>query len=199
MHENQVIELDNDWKESLEAQYPNALKKYIGDIPKTSYYLPCLKTEEPQILSGDFICFTCKRYLERNSMPPMCNQNNLQLVKIDGYPELHLSDLEEQLIARNILFQKLILLPKSRMNALKDKTVSVPINPSDVLETLTKLPRTPTDARLSVVQLKRRLNFPGVHNQQLIDIRKVFQALHTFIAMGNPHYKDILEDDEFNI
>ena len=153
MHENQVIELDDDWRESLEAQYPNALKKYIGDIPKTNFYLPCLRKDEPQLLNGNYMCFTCRRYLERNSMPPMCNQNNLQLVNRENHPELYLSELEQQLVARNILFQKLILLPKSRMNAMKDKIVSVPINPSDVLKTLTKLPRTPTDARLSVVQL----------------------------------------------
>ena len=110
------------------------------------------------------MCFTCKRYLERNSMPPMCNQNNLQLVNRNSHPELYLSELEQQLVARNILFQKLILLPKSRMNAMKDKIVSVPINPSDVLETLTKLPRTPTDARLAVVQLKRSLNLCTISN-----------------------------------
>ena len=113
-------------------------------------------------------------------MAPMCNQNNLQFVNVKSYPALQLSDLEQQLIALNILFQKIVLLPKSRMNALKDKIVSVPINPTDVVETLTKLPRTPAEAQLSVVQLKRRLNFPGVHNQQLIDIRKVVQALRIF-------------------
>ena len=116
-------------------------------------------------------------------MPPMCHLNNLQFVNIDHLPALKLSDLEQQLIALNILFQKIVLLPKSRMNALKDKIVSVPVNPSDVIETLTKLPRTPTEAQLSIVQLKRRLNFPGVHNQQLIDVRKVIEALRIFISV----------------
>ena len=131
-------------------------------------------------------------------MPPMCNRNNLEFVDIKPFPALELSELEQQLIALNIIFHKIVLLPKSRMNALKDKTVSVPINPSDVVETLTMLPRTPSDASLSVVQLKRRLNFPGVHNQQLINIQKVVQALRIFfISMGNPHYQNILEDEEF--
>ena len=31
----------------------------------------------------------------------------------------------------------------------------------------------------------------------MIDVRKVFKALHTFIAMENPHYEGILEDDDF--
>merc|ERR1712096_475943 len=126
----------------------------------------------------------------------MSNQNNLQFVNIDDHPELKLSELEQQLVALNILFQKIVLLPKSRMNAMKDKTVSVPIAPSDVIDTLTKLPRTPADARLAVVQLKRRLNYPGVHSQQLIDIRKVIMALRTFITMNNPHYQNMFEDGE---
>ena len=192
-----MIELDDDWDESMEQQYPGSIAKFIGPIPCRQVYVPCNRDSEPQLLNGDYVCHTCKRYLERNAMPPMSNQNSLQFVNIDNHPELKLSELEQQLIALNILFQKIVLLPKSRMSAMKDKTVSVPINPSDVMETLTKLPRTPADARLAVVQLKRRLNFPGVHNQQLIDLRKVFQALHTFIAMKNPHYQNILEDDDF--
>ena len=130
-------------------------------------------------------------------MAPMSNQNNLQLVDVSNNPELKLSELEQQLIARNLIFQKIVLLPKTRMSAMKDKTVSVPISPSDITETLTKLPQTPSDAQLAVVQLKRRLNFPGVHSQQLINIRKVMAALKTFITMENPHYENILEDKDF--
>ena len=103
----------------------------------------------------------------------------------------------QQLIALNLIFQKIVLLPKSRWNAMKDQTVNVPIAPTDVIETLTKLPRTPSDAGLSVVQLKRRLNYPGVHNQQLINMRNVLQALRTLISMKNPHYEKILEDKDF--
>ena len=83
------------------------------------------------------------------------------------------------------------------MSALKDKTVSVPIEPSDVTETLRQLPRTPTEARLAVVQLKRRLNYPGVHSQQLIDVKNVKKALRTFMEMKNPYYASIAEDNDF--
>ena len=173
LYENQVIELDESWQDDMERQYPGSVAKLIGPIPTRKVYIPCHKSQEPQQLRSDYVCPTCKGYLERNAMPPMCNQNNLQLVNIDNRPELKLSELEQQLIALNILFQKIVLLPKSRMNAMKDKTVSIPINPSDVVNTLSKLPRTPSDAGLAVVQLKRRLNFPSVHNQQLINFDKV--------------------------
>ena len=197
LHENQVIELEENWQSDLDEQYPGSVAKMIGPIPKKEVYLPCHKNEEPKLMSSDYVCPTCKRYLERNAMPPMCNQNNLSFVNISDHPELNLSELEQQLIALNILFQKIVLLPKSRMNAMKDKTVSVPINPSDVVNTLSKLPRTPSDAGLAVVQLKRRLNYPSVHNQQLIDFSKVIKALQTFINLKNPHYQNILEDKEF--
>ena len=130
-------------------------------------------------------------------MAPMCNQNNLWFVNIEKHPELQLSELEQQLIAMNLIFQKIVFLPKHQWNAIKDPTVNVPIAPRDVVETLTKLPRTLANARQAVAQLERRLNYPGVHNQQLIDMQKVLKALQTFISMKNPHYQDILEDDRF--
>ena len=159
LHENQVIELDENWREDYELKFPNSLAKLIGPPPERMVYLPCPRQEPSRHVSENFICYTCKKYLERNAMAPMSYQNNLQLVNINKYPELKLSDLEQQLIALNILFQKIVLLPKSRWNAMKDKTVSVPVETTDVMDTLIKLPRTPADAHLAVVQLKRRLNF----------------------------------------
>ena len=197
MYDNQVIELDVDWKEECEEHFSGPITKLIGPMKERTVYRPCHITEEPTVITNDFICYTCKRYLEKNTMAPMNILNNLQFVNIDDHPEMQLSELEQQLIALNILFQKIVLLPKSRMSAMKDRTISVPIETSDVTNTLTRLPRTPSDARLAVVQLKRRLNFPGVHNQQLINIRNVIQALRTFLEMKNPHYQGILEDEDF--
>ena len=83
------------------------------------------------------------------------------------------------------------------MSALKNKTVSVPISESDVKQTLSKFPRTPTDARLTIVQLKRSLDLPGIHSQRLINLRMVLKALSTFISLKNPFYENILQDDSF--
>ena len=197
LYENQVIELDDEWQDCYEKQYPQSFAKFIGPIPLRNIFLPCLKGMDPQQLSSNHVCYTCKNYLERNAMPPMSNQNNLQLIDRKNHPELNLSELEQQLIALNLIFQKIVLLPKTRMSAMKDKTVSVPVSTADVAETITKLPRTPTDASLTVVQLKRRLNYPGVHKQQLINMSNVMQALRTFIELKNPYYQNILEDKQF--
>ena len=122
LHKIQVVELEDDWQESLEKQYPGSTAKYIGTVPDLNHYLPCLKGETSQIQKSSFVCHTCKKYIEQNRMPPMSNQNNLQLVDVTNHSELKLSELEQQLIALNLIFQKIVLLPKSRMSAMKDKS-----------------------------------------------------------------------------
>ena len=88
-------------------------------------------------------------------MAPMSNQNKLQLVDIKKYPELDLKEVENQLVAPNLIFQKIKLLPKSRWNAMVDKTVNVPIPPDQISHTLEQLPRRPSHACIIPAQLKR--------------------------------------------
>ena len=60
-----------------------------------------------------------------------------------GYEELQLTELENSMIALNIIFQKVFKLPKSRWPGMKDKTFNIPIFETDVLKTIESLPRTP--------------------------------------------------------
>ena len=62
LYENQVLELDNEWKESMEEQYPASIQKYIGTIPHPNNYLPTMTTSQPQLLHANYVCHTCKRY-----------------------------------------------------------------------------------------------------------------------------------------
>ena len=77
------------------------------------------------------------------------NQRQLQEQKLE------LTELEGALIAKNIIFQKIYQLPKSRWTALKDKVVNVPINEDSILNTL-DTSRTPQGAGLIGVALKRK-------------------------------------------
>ena len=52
-------------------------------------------------------------------VPPMSNKNSLELVPLSPYEELLLNPLEHSLIARNIIFQYIVQLPKSRWSATK--------------------------------------------------------------------------------
>ena len=90
----------------------------------------------------NFLCRSCKLSMEKGKMPKMCSNNGLK-VDILPKPEMRLSELENNLIARNIVFQKIHLLPKSRWSGTHDRLVNIPIGEQDILNTLTSLPRTP--------------------------------------------------------
>ena len=185
-----------DWKEKLEEKFSGSVNRLIGPIETSEISVPTEKGST-RVDSSDYICHSCNRYLKKGRMAPMSNQNNLQLVKIDNHPELQLSELENQLLARNLIFQKIKLLPKSRWNALIDKTVNVPIFESDVLQTVSRLPRTPAEGNLVPVQLKRRLKYPGIHHQEHVDVEKMLKALRTFKAWENRFYKFIPEEEDY--
>ena len=57
-----------------------------------------------------YLCSTCRKPLLKGNMPAMAVANGLQLGHHDR-PVL--TELENQLIALNINFQKMVLLPKS--------------------------------------------------------------------------------------
>ena len=69
-------------------------------------------------------------------MPPMSTGNGLKLAETDKQIKdqgLELTELEGALIARNIIFQKIYQLPKSRWTALKDRVINVPINEDSII------------------------------------------------------------------
>ena len=106
----------------------------IGQEVPVKIWLNEDKTEET------YVCKTCKRHMEKGKMPPECRQNNLQ---IDPQPDvMKLTELSSNLIARNIQFQKIYQLPKSRYTGIKDKIINVPVPEDSALHTVTSLPRT---------------------------------------------------------
>ena len=100
-----------------------------------------------------------------------------------------LTEIENNLIAHTILFQKIFLLPKSRMSAVKDKLVNIPIGSADVLNTIECLPRTPREAGLIQVKLKRKLKYENYHKHEYIDTKKIFKALELLKKSGHPYYQ----------
>ena len=82
--------------------------------------------------------------------------------------ELDLTELEGSLISRSIVFMKIFQLPKSRWTALKDKVVNVPVNEDDIINTITRLPRTPNEAGLIEVDLKRKVEYQNSHIKQFM-------------------------------
>ena len=107
----------------------------------------------------------------------MCSKNGLK-VDILPEPSLRLTELENNLIALNIIFQKFHLKPKSRWSGTHDRLVNIPIGEQDIMKTVKSLPRTPAEAGIIEVSLKRKLEYKTTHVMQLIDTRKIYKYLN---------------------
>ena len=140
----------------------------------------------------NYICKTCTRHLKKGKCPPMSYMNGLGMYKYkDGEKEtLDLSEVSVMLIAKNAIFQKIYLLPKSRWSAVKDKLINVPIPEDVVQETINSLPKLPTKAGLTAVKFKRKKEYKSAHKQEYIDPKKILRALKIF-KEKHPEYKDI--------
>ena len=98
--------LPENWEEQDPHSYPGSISEFIGPKPKREVYLPCPVQEQPQKLARDHLCTNCSSKLKNPSiatMPSLCTLNNLQFVSLDEYPELQLTELGQQLFARNLL------------------------------------------------------------------------------------------------
>jgi len=138
-----------------------------------------------------YLCSTCKSSLQKGNIPAMAVANNLQL----NHPDRPvLTELENNLIAFNINFQKIVLLPKSRMAAGKGRMISVPVGPEDVMNTVKQMPRLPNDAGLVSIKLKRKKEYKSAEKSERIRPAIIFQALKYLRQAGHPFYQ--FYDDE---
>ena len=140
---------------------------------------------------------TCNSYLKKGKIPPMSHKNSLQLLDITGYGELHLTEAENCMISLNIIFQKLVKLPKSRWPAMKDRTKNIPIFESDVIKTIESLPRTLNEAGIIPVNLRRRLSQKNSHLIQYISVPTLIKALETLKYLGNRYYQFVPNLQDF--
>ena len=192
--EEQVVEVGviEEFRDKLNGVFPNlfeeAVNNNIEDIPKC-------RTAWEEHNGKYFLCTSCKKYLFQGKMPPKSNMNNLKSPDLEKMPELQLSELELSLLARTLVFMKIFNLPKSQMTAVKDRTVCVPIDHETMMKTLKSLPRTPKEALLVPVQLKRKKGMKNSHLQELINPVKVFKAAKTLKNQGHPYYQEIEDSD----
>ena len=136
-----------------------------------------------------YMCQTCYSSLKGGKMPSQCFQNNLQVSEI---PEAlqDLTDLEIQLLSKNILFLKVRQLPKTRMNTLNDRVICVPIEDDDVVKTVESLPRNSSNNGLVWVRFKRQLLKKAHYMSEMVRPQKIYEALH-YLKSHHPSYKNI--------
>ena len=174
--------------------YTDALKIRINNS-KPGHTRKCVEYEIRTYLNGKeeiYICKTCLKHMKKHKLPPMSAMNNLQLHRTDKKLEeegLRLTELEGALIAKSIIFQKIYQLPKSRWTALKDRLINIPIKDDDIINTLEQMPRTPKDAGLIGVALKRKKEYKSAHKNQLIDPKKLYKMLDMLRNNGNRYYQ----------
>ena len=175
-----VKHLSNDEIKKLEAKSKGLfLKKVLHD----------LDLNKAQTL---ILCWNCHKFIINNKMPRISEANGLVLDEIP--PELKLKELEQQTIAKTLLFMKIRRLPKWRMKAIYNRVINVPLNDDDVATTITKLPRTPDDAKIAVV-LKRKLEYKTLEGCEYIRPNHLRSALKILKENGNKYYQDIILDE----
>ena len=81
------------------------------------------------------------------------------------------------------------------MQAIKDQMVHIPLTDEDIANTLSLLPRTPNEAGIVPIQLKRKLNFKNSHLKEYISVDKIKKALITLRNLGHPEYQKDFEKD----
>ena len=140
-------------------------------------------------------CHNCHKLIRLGKMPKIHFSNGLKLDKVPD--ELKLTDLEQQTIARSLIFIKVKKLPTSRMKAMFSKCISVPIEEDDITKTITALPQHPDDAKVVAVQLKRKIQWKNSHLEQFIRPAKCVAAVQKLKKLGNPFYKYITINENF--
>ena len=191
---NNVSVLTEDFKKEIGAKSSELYKIVFQDKHKIEI-IRSINQEELRPEVNFYICTTCKKHLKKGSLPAMSASNGLNVVNITD-KDLQLTELESNLIAKTILFQKIYQLPRSRMAACKDRLINIPIGSDDVINTLECLPRTPKEAGLIEVKLKRKLEYKNNHQQAFIDPQKIFKALEFLKSSGHPDYKFY---DDYNV
>ena len=121
--------------------------------------------------------------------PAQSHLNHLEIFDTKDHPELCLTELESSLISKALVFMKLFKKPKSRMAAIKDRCVCVPIDDQTVTDTLKQLPRTPSEACIVPIKLKRKKEYKGVHLKEYVNVEKMHDALKTMKNLGHPEYQ----------
>ena len=119
---------------------------------------------DPRNKGRFFICKSCFRDLtKKKQIPKKSIKNGLTVEALEGY-----TSLENQLIAPCLHFMKIVKLPKSRMEAMRDRTVIVPLEPHDIMNTVETLPRTLEEGAVVQVDFKRMKDMKNTHQSELV-------------------------------
>ena len=79
------------------------------------------------------------------------------------------------------------------MEEMIDRTVLVPIEDEEVMNTIETLPRALEESAVVVVDFKHMKDIKTVHAKGFLRPTKMYQALVTLKVLRNPHYQTIIK------
>ena len=133
-----------------------------------------------------YICHTCHATLKLGRIPAQSKANRMALDEIPD--ELKdLNNLELHIICKQILFMKLVKLPRGKQKGIRGAAVNVP---ADLGPACNLLPRLLPDAHIVSLKLKRKLEYNQAYLHDTIRPEKVITALN-YLKNNNPLYADI--------
>ena len=146
-----------------------SLEKCIADMKLTSG--PVMKGDDGP---KQWICKTClNNYLLKGKLPSFSVMNGLKIHETTQERKekgLDLTHLEGSLVSQKLMFQKIFLMPGSRWAGVMDKQILIPVSTEKIQKFLGQLPRTPTEAGLLAVNIKRKMEYKGAYKSQLINL-----------------------------
>ena len=112
LFESQVELYTKELKKEIDRAYPNLREDSIAEELITD--IKRVEDDDKDLkIQNTYICTrSCKKYLKNGKIPKFCVKNGLEVDEIEE--QIKLTELENNLIARNIIFQKIHKLPKSR-------------------------------------------------------------------------------------
>ena len=142
---------------------------------------------------------TCISNLKKNKCPKLSIANGMQL---DEIPEelMKTTDLEQQLFARMLVFTKIVQLPNrtgKRMKGLTGKMINVPLEQSDVSNTITALPRSLDESAVIPLQLKKKKELKSAYAEAFVRPAVCIKAVEKLKQLQNPHYTYVEIDHKF--
>lgn len=138
------------------------------------------------------ICLNCNLLLTDKTNPRRPKISAMNGLLVEHIPEsLQLEDVENQLIAINLVFMKLKKLPKSRMGCMVDRVINVPLTDEQVTQSVKTLPRTLDDGFVVPIQFKRMKGMKNTVMEAFVRPKGLIKALETLKSLGNPHYQDV--------
>ena len=131
----------------------------------------------------EWVCHTCYNSIKNNKLPK-CAKANLMNFSLKPN-ELNLTQMEERLISPRIPFMCVHQLPRGGQLSLTGNVVNVP---SDVNQTILKLPRTANENECIPIKLKRKLTYKHHVDFRTVQPKKVFDAVN-WLVKNSPLYQ----------